>query len=241
MKNTVKTTLALTAGIALALAAPLAASAHVTVDPSGTGAGSYAVLTFAIPHGCDASATTAIRITVPEQIASVTPTVNPGWDVAVERDGDRVAAVSYTAHAPLPSELRDTFELSLRLPDGAVGDTLTFPVLQSCVEGEIDWAETESGAALPAPVVVLTEATGDGHGHDHGTHDNGETDEGHAHGDDSHGEHGEAIAAGGAPSASTDALARVFGIGGLATGAIGIVVAMAALRRRTAESGEVKR
>ena len=44
----------LAGGALLALAAaPLAASAHVTVTPSGTAAGSYTVLTFAYSHGCD--------------------------------------------------------------------------------------------------------------------------------------------------------------------------------------------
>jgi uncharacterized protein YcnI len=43
----------LAGGAVLALAAvPLAASAHVTVTPSGTAAGSYTVLTFAFSHGC---------------------------------------------------------------------------------------------------------------------------------------------------------------------------------------------
>lgn len=215
MKKPMKIALAASAGLALALAAPLAASAHVTVTPSSTAAGAYSVLTFAIPHGCEASATTAIRITVPDSAASVTPTVNPGWDVAVQRDGDRVAAVTYTAHAPLPHELRDTFELSVRLPDGVIGDTIAFPVLQTCVDGEIDWAGTESGAANPAPVVVLTESTGGNHGHDHDSHD---TDA-----------HEPATVT--ASTEQPDVLARSFGIGGLVVGAVGIVIAAAALRR----------
>lgn len=227
MKTVTKAALAVAAGTALALSAPLAASAHVTVDPSTTGAGSYAVLTFAIPHGCDGSATTSISISIPEQIASVTPTVNPGWDVSLTREGDRVTTVDYTAHTPLPSELRDTFELSLRLPDGAVGDTLAFPVLQSCVEGSVDWASLEAGAAAPAPVVVLTESTGGGHGHDHEHADAGDHDD--------HSEHvGDADSGAHTVDATVDSLARVFGVAGLAVGAAGIVVAVAALRRGSA-------
>lgn len=65
----------------LALSAPLAASAHVEVDPSSTAAGSYSLLTFSLGHGCDGSATTGITIDIPETITSVTPTVNPGWDI----------------------------------------------------------------------------------------------------------------------------------------------------------------
>ncbi|MBX3093997.1 MAG: YcnI family protein [Cryobacterium sp.] len=224
MKTPLKIGLAATAGLALAIATPLAAHAHVTVTPSGTGAGSYSVLTFAIPHGCDGSATTAIRITIPNGVESVTPTVNPNWDVAMLREGDRVATVTYTAHDALPGELRDTFELSVRLPTGAAGDVLAFPVLQSCVEGSVDWAQVAAGAGeatpeLPAPSITLTESTG-GHGHDAET--------GHEQGT----EHDTATVTATA-SGSTDVLARGFGIGGLVVGAVGIVLAVAASRRAT--------
>ena len=68
----------LAAGAVLALTAvPLAASAHVTVTPSGTAAGSYTVLTFAFSHGCEGSPTTALTFDIPESIDSVSPTLNP--------------------------------------------------------------------------------------------------------------------------------------------------------------------
>ena len=69
----------LTAGVALALAAPLAASAHVSVTPSDTAAGSYTVLSFAVGHGCDGSPTTKLSFDIPEEIVAVTPTVSPNW------------------------------------------------------------------------------------------------------------------------------------------------------------------
>ena len=62
---------------ALTLASASWAGAHVTVSPSQGAAGSYSVLTFSVPHGCDGSATTRVAIQVPEQILSVTPSVNP--------------------------------------------------------------------------------------------------------------------------------------------------------------------
>ncbi|MDF2808369.1 MAG: hypothetical protein K0S43_3315, partial [Cellulosimicrobium sp.] len=58
-----------------------AAAAHVTVTPDTTDAGAYALLTFGVPHGCGDSPTTKVSIQVPEQVVTVTPTVNPGWDV----------------------------------------------------------------------------------------------------------------------------------------------------------------
>jgi hypothetical protein len=51
-------------GLGLALAVPMAASAHVGVTPDTTAAGSYANLTFGVPHGCDGSATSQFGLTV---------------------------------------------------------------------------------------------------------------------------------------------------------------------------------
>ncbi|MBM7818133.1 uncharacterized protein YcnI [Cellulosimicrobium cellulans] len=171
---------ALTTGIVVVGAG--AAAAHVTVTPDTTDAGAYALLTFGVPHGCGDSPTTKVSVQVPEQIVTVTPTVNPGWDVekvmaALDEpvdDGhggqytERVAEVVYTAKAPLPDGYRDALVLSLKLPDAA-GDTLVFPTVQECVDGETAWvqvaAEGEDGHDLeaPAPLVELTAAEGDGH------------------------------------------------------------------------------
>ncbi len=52
----------------------------------------------------------------------------------------RVAEIVYTARTPLPHDHRDTFELSLKLPDAA-GETLVFPAVQTCEEGESAWVQ----------------------------------------------------------------------------------------------------
>ena len=69
------------ASVATTLCFATSASAHVTVDPSTTAAGSYTVLTIAVPHGCEESSTTKVAIKIPEPILSVTPTRDPFWDV----------------------------------------------------------------------------------------------------------------------------------------------------------------
>lgn len=155
------------------------ASAHVTVDPSTTAAGSYAILTFSVPHGCDGSATTSVAIQMPESINAVTPSVNPGWTVEKKMqkldtpidDGhggqltERVDQVVYTAKTPLPADLRDAFELSLQLPDSP-GATLTFPAIQQCEQGETDWIEVaadgQAEPAHPAPSIVIAGDATDG-------------------------------------------------------------------------------
>ncbi|KAA1425672.1 YcnI family copper-binding membrane protein [Nocardioides antri] len=157
------------------MAAP--AAAHVSVTPSATGAGAYTVLTFSVPHGCDGSPTTRVAIDLPAGIYAVTPTRNPYWNVekVMDRleepitDGhgnkvtERVAQVVYTARTPLPDGQRDTFELSLQLPD-AEGETLAFPVVQGCERGVTGWTEVaadgQDAEALehPAPLVTITAA-----------------------------------------------------------------------------------
>ena len=217
--------LALGAGALLALAPAISASAHVTASASSTAAGSYSVITFSVPHGCEGSPTIAVEIELPPSILSVTPTVNPNWtiekvlvpldepveDAHGEAITERVGSVIYTAVGDgLPDGYRDTFALSLQLPEGDVGDVVEFPTFQTCAEGSAEWVGEE------VPSVVLTAAV-EGHGDDHGP----ATDDGD-HGTEEHGD-----------SASADVLARVFGIAGLAVGAIGIVIAV--LSRRSAK------
>jgi len=210
------TTTALGAGLLLAIAAPLSASAHVSVDASTTAVGSYSVLTFSVGHGCEGSATTSLEITLPESIVAATATVNPNWtisktyatlDTAIEQEeGDpiteRVATVVYTAITPLAPDQRDTVALSVLLA-GEAGDVLEFPVLQTCEVGETNWTGDE------VPAVTLTEASAEG---------------------DHHAE-APATAAPAAAEAEPDVLARVLGIAGLVVGAVGLVVGVTARRR----------
>lgn len=167
---------------ALVLAGAGTASAHVSVTPSSTAAGSYSVLTFSVGHGCEASPTTRLAIQIPESIIAVTPTVNPNWTVEKkmaklasstddshgEAATERVAEVVYTAKQPLPDGLRDTVALQLPLPDEE-GQKVVFPVIQTCEKGETAWTQTyeegEDEPESPAPFIETTAATDDGHGH----------------------------------------------------------------------------
>ena len=211
---------ALASGVLLALGAPLAATAHVGVTPSSTAAGSSTVLTFAFSHGCAESPTTKLTFDIPESIASVSPTLNPNFTIEKVVEGERTAQVVYTAITPVEDGYGDTIELALRLPEDAEGETLAFPVLQTCAEGETDWSavaeEGEAEPESPAPTIVVTEVTGD----EHGTATTVS---------DEHAESASDVAA----TTSDDAVARVLGIGGLVVGAVGVVLAITARRRRS--------
>ena len=228
--------IAIGAGALLAVGAPLAASAHVSVTPTSTAAGSYTVLSFAVGHGCDGSPTTSLSFEIPEEINAVTPTVNPNWtidkqmaplakpitDSHGEQLAERVGTVVYTAKTPLADGYRDTVSFQVQLPADAEGKTLVFPVTQTCEVGQTDWTDvakdgqTEDDLESPAPVVVVTAAeAGDHHG-------------GAAMDDDGDGDHTEAAAA--TDAGTTDVLGRVLGIAGLVVGAAGIVIAASARR-----------
>ncbi len=149
-----------------------AALAHVTVQPSDAPADSYAHLTFTVPHGCNGSATTVLRIRLPEGILSVKPQMKPGWNVDIKSRKletpvqgphgktvtDVVEEVTWRG-GPLPDNLYDTFGLVVRLPDKA-GQSLYFPAEQECEQGSQRWTEIpQAGQAdkprAPAPVVRL--------------------------------------------------------------------------------------
>lgn len=223
-------TLGVSAAIVLGTAG--VASAHVSATATSTAANSYTTATFSVPHGCDGSPTTKIEFRVPESVIEVTPTVNPNWtitkatepytDASADTEGheaaaERVTSVTYTAKTPLPADERDTFSLSFSLPDGKAGDVVEFPALQTCEQASVDWNEEQEAGEPepdhPAPSITLTAAE--------------TTDE----------EHGTAVAAAAeATSTNTtaepDLVGRFLGLGGLVLGAAGLVVAVAATRRR---------
>ncbi|WIE76576.1 YcnI family protein [Curtobacterium sp. MCSS17_007] len=227
-------TLGVTAAIVLGTAA--AASAHVEADVTSTAANSYTTATFSVPHGCDGSPTTKLVFQVPESVVEVTPTVNPNWtitkatepytapssstasDEESEAGAERVTSITYTAKTPLPADERDTFSLSFSLPDGKPGDRVSFPVVQTCEQGSTDWDQVqesgESEPEHPAPSIVLTASSSSGDDDDATTATASDTSS--------------------TTSAQPDLVGRFLGLGGLVVGAVGLVVAVAATRRRDA-------
>ncbi|WP_161606123.1 YcnI family protein [Microlunatus speluncae] len=168
-------------GLLIAAWSAIPAAAHVSVKADQAVAGGYAVLTFAVPHGCEGSPTTKIAIKIPESVTSTKPTVVADWQVEApqvklaqpQTDShgnqitERVDQVIYTAETPLPDALRQTFEVQVKLPEDAAGTTLAFPVVQSCVQGETAWIQVaaagENGEELehPAPAIKIVAAEPD--------------------------------------------------------------------------------
>ncbi len=172
------TPLALCAALILMLAAP--AYAHVTANPNAAPAGGYFMAKFRVGHGCEGSPTTTVRISIPDGVSSVRPEVVPGWEIEtvvgelsepVELHGqtitEGVKEIIYSGGS-LPDEHFQDFGVNMRMPDGAEGETLYFPVVQECEEGEEAWinipesVEAWNDIDHPAPYITLT--AGGGHG-----------------------------------------------------------------------------
>ncbi|WP_341395406.1 YcnI family copper-binding membrane protein [Arthrobacter sp. G119Y2] len=222
-----------------------AASAHVHVHPDSTEAGESTLLTFETSHGCSGSPTTAVTVTLPEQITDATPTAHPGWTISkvteefaeprVLENGTSIASrtsqVVFTAVEPLPDGVRDTFQLSVRLPDAA-GETLAFPVLQSCSEGETDWAQLpaegqpDADLESPAPAFTVSEGSGDSDAsHDGESHDDaGDREDGTGDREDGQ-DRNDAV------DEDDIEAAAVAGYAGLGAGVLGLVLGATALYR----------
>lgn len=211
---------AIAGGALLAVAVPSMASAHVTVSPDELVAGDHGVLTFAFSHGCENSPTTALRITMPEGLASVSPTLDGDWTIDVERGDDGlVSALTYTALSPVPTDLRGAVSMGVGL-DEDTPDSLAFPVEQRCVDGTTEWTQiAENGEDphsldAPAPVVTVAAAAATGHG-DHG--DAADPD---------------AAADSPAAPAAESLWGTILGAGGLVAGSAALVVSVLAYRRK---------
>jgi uncharacterized protein YcnI len=234
-----KKTLAVTAivaGAVLAVAAPLAASAHVTIGTNQADPGSYPVIDFKVPTESATATTTAIDITLPTDtpFGFVAYVPVAGWDAELVRetldtpieteDGTVTEAVTHVIWTAQPgheitAEQYGIFPVLL----GGVPDTghIVLPVAQTYSDGTVvNWSEEGDDAEHPAPILYVNdEPAADHHGGSEGDdHDAGvEVDH-------------EAATA----SSSTDAVARGLGIGGLVVGAVGVVVAILSRRKPAA-------
>lgn len=231
-KSIIGASAALGAGLLLAVAVPLSASAHVTIDPGQAEPGSYTVVTVKVPNESDTASTNRVELSLPTDtpFTSVRYVPVPGWTaelvtsklpkpvtVGESTITEAITSVVWTA-APgseIGAGQLQLFPLSL----GPVPDTgsVSFPAAQGYTDGStVNWDESGSDAEHPAPVLYINDAPAADH-HGGAGDDDAMT---------------AAAASETAPASTEDVLARVLGIGGLVIGVIGIVLAVAARRTR---------
>jgi uncharacterized protein YcnI len=157
---------------ALLFATP--AYAHVTLEGRQAAIGTWYKAVFAVPHGCAGSATTKIRVQIPDGVIDVKPMPKPGWNVEVVKGK---YAAPYDFHGGKVSEGAkevvwsggkllddnyDEFVISTYLTATLKPDTvLYFPTVQECEQGINRWidipadAEHTHDTKSPAPGVKL--------------------------------------------------------------------------------------
>jgi periplasmic copper chaperone A len=139
---------------AFAAVATSSASAHVTLENREATIGRSYKAVFEVPHGCAGSATTKLRVQIPQGVIAVKPMPKPGWNV--EAIKGRYASV-YDFHGArlsegvkevvwsggkLPDDFYDEFVISAFLTDALKPNTtLYFPVVQECEQGVSRWID----------------------------------------------------------------------------------------------------
>ncbi|WP_428249305.1 DUF1775 domain-containing protein [Ferrovibrio sp.] len=161
---------------ALLLTISLPAAAHVVADPAEGQAGGYFRTALRVGHGCGTSPTIAVKVILPEGLATVRPQVKPGWQIEIETaklakpldaghgrmTDTAISAISWLG-GNLPNEHFDEFGLSLKLPDTA--GPLWLKVIQTCKDGELRWdqipASGSSTRGLERPAALIRVAGGE--------------------------------------------------------------------------------
>ncbi|MBR1120671.1 DUF1775 domain-containing protein [Bradyrhizobium lablabi] len=165
----------------LILVTALAASpagAHVTLENRQAAVGSFYKAVFAVPHGCAGSATTKIRVQIPEGVIGIKPMPKTGWKLETVKGkyantyefhgakvSEGVKEVAWSG-GKLADDNYDEFVMATYLTDGLKpNSTLYFPVVQECEQGVSRWIDIpaegqgghshDPGSKSPAPGLKL--------------------------------------------------------------------------------------
>jgi uncharacterized protein YcnI len=125
-----------------------------------------------VPHGCEKTATTSIRVRIPDGVIGVKPMPKPGWTLSTvtakypkpvklyhSELTEGVVEISWSG-GKLPDAWYDEFVFTgFVSSDLEAGKTLYFPVVQECEKGVHRWIEIpspgQSRSDLPEPAPEL--------------------------------------------------------------------------------------
>lgn len=153
-----------------ALVVATSAFAHVTLETQQAPVGASYKAVMRVPHGCDGTATTAIRIRLPEGVVGVKPMPKPGWALTIISGeyskpytlrGAKVTAgvtqISWSGGKLFDTHYDEFVFMSALAEELEAGKTIYFPVVQECEKGVHRWIEisNEHGDRSPAPAPGL--------------------------------------------------------------------------------------
>src|SRR5580658_6517621 len=145
--------LALPAALAAAaVAAP--ANAHITLQGREAAVGSAYKAVFVVPHGCAGSATTKLRVQIPEGVIDAKPMPKAGWNLETVK-GKYASEVDFHgaklsegvkegvwSGGKLPDDFYEEFVISTYLTNTLKPDTVLYcPVVQECEQGVSRWID----------------------------------------------------------------------------------------------------
>jgi uncharacterized protein YcnI len=243
-RRILRTATALVGGVALAVAAPLAASAHVRVSPDQAAAGSYSTLTFKVPTESATATTTSVTVDLPEDtpFSSLSTEPVPGWtakvtteelDTPVQTDDATITeapvAVQWTADDGVGLEPGEFQRFTISVGPVPETGSIVLPAHQGYSDGSVvDWDEATPASGEepehPAPTLYVEDAP---------------PADGAAAAITTTPAPDAAVATVASDSgAASSAVAVGLGVGGLALGAAALVVAVFALTRVRRDAGD---
>ena len=167
---------------ALMAAVVTPAAAHVTLETQEAKLGASYKAVLKVPHGCERTATTSIRVKIPDGVIGVKPMPKPGWTLTTVTGKYQKAYKLF--HAELTEGVTEISWAGGKLPDAwydefvftgfvagdlEAGKTIHFPVVQECEKGMHRWIEIPAAGKSaadypdPAPGLRLLPATGPRH------------------------------------------------------------------------------
>lgn len=130
------------------------ACAHATLEVREAPVGAPYKAVMRVPHGCEGTATTAVKIRIPDGVIGVKPMPKPGWTLSTvtgkypktytlfhSKISEGVVEITWS-DGKLPDAYYDEFVFQANLTDDLVaGKMLYFPVVQECEKGVHRWIE----------------------------------------------------------------------------------------------------
>jgi periplasmic copper chaperone A len=134
------------------------ALAHVTLESQEAPVGASYKAVLRLPHGCDGSPTTAIRVRLPAGVIGVKPMPKPGWKLDTvlgkytkpftlrgAKVSEGVTEIAWSG-GNLADAFYDEFVFTSVLAEELqAGQTIYFPVVQECEKGVHRWIDIPTG------------------------------------------------------------------------------------------------
>jgi uncharacterized protein YcnI len=151
-----------------------ASLAHITLEARQAPVGASYKAVLRVPHGCDGTATTSLRVKIPEGIVSIKPMPKPGWTIELIKGkyaktheasenakvSEGVVEIAWSG-GKLPDAYYDEFVFrAFVATDVEPGKPVYFPVVQQCEKGVHRWIEIPAAGKsiddYPEPAAELT-------------------------------------------------------------------------------------